>query len=360
MFSHLMKGMNVTESRAHYSTSESLNPESLRLRNCLPVGQKFASDAISSGRWCSFCLGPELLPPADQYPSGVWQSATVHWPTGSTDPELWQFPEAGLGEFAGKHGLLHETDFSSSADVMFSVLIWKILGTCLYLKSWRGGFLGFTINRFIPIKTFTNCTIFMLQHFQPVPVPVDQYGTFYDGDSYIVLAVSSLPNFWTCVPWRDGHIQYLLERSKISSAFPSRSRLRRSLLAEKLAYFVSPFRWCHFHSETWMSCWASWRFCRHVFDKVSCSRHRYTVACRFHFLYTKSFASGFEQRWSEKYFSDGSKMNKPPGVLKTCFWHKTINLECKIEASAGFQPFKYLASEEMLMLGFYQQRRVVL
>lgn len=32
--------------------------------------------------------------------------------------------------------------------------------------------------------------IWRIENFQPVPVPVDQYGTFYDGDSYIVLSVS--------------------------------------------------------------------------------------------------------------------------------------------------------------------------
>ena len=29
------------------------------------------------------------------------------------------------------------------------------------------------------------------QNFQLVPVPRDQYGSFYDGDSYLILAVSS-------------------------------------------------------------------------------------------------------------------------------------------------------------------------
>ena len=39
--------------------------------------------------------------------------------------------------------------------------------------------------------TLKECVSFE-QNFSPVPVPIDQYGTFYDGDSYIILSVSAV------------------------------------------------------------------------------------------------------------------------------------------------------------------------
>jgi hypothetical protein len=52
--------------------------------------------------------------------------------------------------------------------------------------------------------------LFAVQNFQLAPVPADQYGCFFDGDSYLILAVrifcslppkvlSAVPNGFSCI-----------------------------------------------------------------------------------------------------------------------------------------------------------------
>ena len=48
----------------------------------------------------------------------------------------------------------------------------------------------------------TSQLLISLQNFQPVPVPKDQYGNFFDGDAYIVLCVSN-PDHLLLTDWID-------------------------------------------------------------------------------------------------------------------------------------------------------------